>query len=867
METSNRNLNEIYKIPNPNRINYNNMGIVQKRINPNNNINNYNNPNIRFRTPKNIRRIDPINNVYSIESKKNIENITLNNASNFLNDQNVNTLNMNILPRNTNQTPKIIVQKIINKEKNIEKFYQPNLTENNLITNKISELQEKRENKDKKGNFQYIIKNVKKINQPMKSDKKEFNGIINNNNNNEINLDEGEKINIKEIREELRLIHDNRKYNYDKKNQKINAGKIPIPQSKKLVDRILGLTDKKEKKPKSRNDSQCKTESKLKTQIIPDNKLYNEILNNKQINMNNIPPCNLRQNIKLIKRENKYKENINQNQNMVIQPIINANRNVINNINNDNNQNLINPLNIKYNHEENKDSIQNQNIPNNIDTQAKIVKIQEESKINNIKQFSGIVPPQPSNNKDMKNVILPPNQQLLNINTQYTNQNIQKLEQNNISNQNKINPNRNIPNHNLNINNNINMNQLYKNNNQNNILINNQNNNIMPNYIFSDEPKNSDEIDNMDKPQTNINITVKKITPIISDQRMDISPLKQQKQNLVENRQFIHPNLNINVEPIQNIKNIQIQQNLIDLQQQKMFINPHPHNNINIINKNLVQNNIDSNINFNQNISNINKNHQTMNNIIPQDTIIQRENIINENINVITNNNIPQNNFANVQKIQPQQIPNNTILGNIIIRDGKAYYLNQIPNNNINSNIIINNNQHNIINNQIQNQNIQSPIINAQNCCPTINNNINNNRQIINNIISNNNYGNIINIPKSPLKQTPQIPNKNQPQFKNCRNVIKKKKVSRVARILQAKDSKQRKPALQYKVERNRPLYAVPPSKKRSVSQGKPFTLINKYYDENYILEDDEEGDEKKEETQNLRIEKNMSDDDENNSN
>ena len=144
--------------------------------------------------------------------------------------------------------------------------------------------------------------------------------------------------------------------------------------------------------------------------------------------MNNIPPCNLRQNIKLIKRENKYKENINQNQNMVIQPIINTNRNIINNINNDNNQNLINPLNIKYNHEENKASIQNQNIPNNIDTQAKIVKIQEENKINNIKQFSGIVPPQPNNNKDMKNVILPPNQQLLNTNTQYTNQIIQKLE-------------------------------------------------------------------------------------------------------------------------------------------------------------------------------------------------------------------------------------------------------------------------------------------------------------------------------------------------------------------------------------------------------------------------------------------------------
>ena len=126
-------------------------------------------------------------------------------------------------------------------------------------------------------------------------------------------------------------------------------------------------------------------------------------------------------------------------------------------------------------------------------------------------------------------------------------------------------------------------------------------------------------------------------------------------------------------------------------------------------------------------------------------------------------------------------------------------------------------------------------------------------RQIINNqIIYRDQNGNIINIPKSPQHVN------NQTKFKNCQNVIKKKKLSRVAKLLQAKDTNDRKPALQYKVERNRPLYAVPPSKKRAISQGKPFTLINKYYDENYILEEDEEGEEKNEDINNIHIEKNM---------
>ena len=49
------------------------------------------------------------------------------------------------------------------------------------------------------------------------------------------------------------------------------------------------------------------------------------------------------------------------------------------------------------------------------------------------------------------------------------------------------------------------------------------------------------------------------------------------------------------------------------------------------------------------------------------------------------------------------------------------------------------------------------------------------------------------------------------------------------------------KSVIQHKIERKRPVVALPSLQKRSLSQGKPFNLINKYYDENFILEDDEE--------------------------
>ena len=45
------------------------------------------------------------------------------------------------------------------------------------------------------------------------------------------------------------------------------------------------------------------------------------------------------------------------------------------------------------------------------------------------------------------------------------------------------------------------------------------------------------------------------------------------------------------------------------------------------------------------------------------------------------------------------------------------------------------------------------------------------------------------------------------------------------------------------KIKRRRPVFKIPPCKKASVSQGKSLTFIHKYYDENFILEEDDEED------------------------
>ena len=49
------------------------------------------------------------------------------------------------------------------------------------------------------------------------------------------------------------------------------------------------------------------------------------------------------------------------------------------------------------------------------------------------------------------------------------------------------------------------------------------------------------------------------------------------------------------------------------------------------------------------------------------------------------------------------------------------------------------------------------------------------------------------------------------------------------------------KPVIQHNIERKRPVFTLPSDKNNTESQRNPFDLINKYYNENFILEDDEE--------------------------
>ena len=348
------------------------------------------------------------------------------------------------------------------------------------------------------------------------------------------------------------------------------------------------------------------------------------------------------------------------------------------------------------------------------------------------------------------------------------------------------------------------------------IFQNNENkNNINSGYarIVDDEPRNSDDI-------------------IIQQSKIQkINILQHQNQNIVRNMNAFRPNLVINTGEIQNINNGQIQRQFYNYTDPNIINNSYNCTNIPKLNKKNSHNNIQKHnfeINERQNaIDNYNNNIKSANKII-----------------------YPQNKSPVINQAQFQQIPNKKIVGDFVIKDGKAYYLNYNSNQNANENNI--NNNINIQNNCSQQPNIH---IRNPNKIPNLKNN---QHPIQNNAINN--------IPK-PINNKIGIPKPPRPNINRqaqIRNIIKKKKLSRVDRILKAKDSKVHKPAFQHRVERNRPVYAIPPSKKRSISQGKPFNLINKYYNDNYILEDDEEEEDKSEETYNIQIIKNNNDIDEN---
>ena len=799
-EISNDNIEKIYYNDISSNGNYNDIIIIQKPINMNEELNklyNLDNYNYRPRTPNITESNKQIDNV-QIKEKKNIEKNILRNRdnNNILNDQNVNILNYNFNQKNINLNPKVIIQKITNKEntpknfQSYENFIKEN--QNELINNKIKEQQKQ------KGNYQYIIKNVKKVKQPLKTENNEFNDLLKQFKKNE------EKVNVNILREGKRFINENKKYNYDKIAQKINPEKIPIPKNEKLLNESkIRVNGNKELEKEENNNVEDITKY-----IIPTKLEYNiyENMGNNNINKKNISSIENKLEINE-KGQNEVNYNLRQNINFINYNNNNAKNKIIDN------QNQIN-----FNEPKLKifDTINNQNI-NQQPTANLHINNQKINQAQEQYQF---------NNKDIKNEENPPPNNMLNSGLQQHLTVIRKLPPKTIDN-NILKSNKNLPNQHQYLNNYSKNYDSYPNQRLENIsqedksskeyiFQNNKNkNNVNSGYarIVDDEPRNSDDI-------------------IIQQSKIQkINILQHQNQNIVRNMNAFRPNLVINTGEIQNINNGQIQRQFYNYTDPNIINNSYNCTNIPKLNKKNSHNNIQK-----QNLE-----------------INERQNAIdNYNNNIKSANNIiyPQNKTLVINQAQFQQIPNKKIVGDFVIKDGKAYYLNYNSNQNANENNI--NNNINIQNNCSQQPNIH---IRNPNKIPNLKNN---QHPIQNNAINN--------IPK-PINNKIGIPKPPRPNINRqaqIRNIIKKKKLSRVDRILKAKDSKVHKPAFQHRVERNRPVYAIPPSKKRSISQGKPFNLINKYYNDNYILEDDEEEEDKSEETYNIQIIKNNNDIDEN---
>ena len=1027
MENKNAFVNPIYAQEGIKKQNFNNTVIIKRSANIDNNINEYPNSVIYgYKQPINIDINIQIDNVHKRALKNNSQNGSMNDGFIDFSNQNQNILNYNYLHGKANPQKKVIIQKIINKQnqkqiiipKNSQHF--PYLTklngdnifhmshENiNISSDSISNNSQTEENRkfikissqnikenfsnknsfengqnfsksksnEVKNNYQYIIKNHKTNIENGKID-------MNNNIKDNYTKSNSSEMNINGIREELRLIHDNRKYNYDKRAQKINPTKIPVSQSKKIVERMLGLNSKKIEHNKNKEEGN-KSVYDIKSHPLQKPNIPYNIDNNTDIN----------QNI-MINNINQKNANINApNNNINMNPNLNSNINIKNNndnnivlrgrqkinlINNDLNSYFFAQQNINNNNQISSNSQQiniakeqdvnaiNQNEKNktqNIVLQPKpniIPEIDQNLKTNlNInKQYSNqLLPSMSQNIATQKDIVIPLKHQISNplpqkaitIDTKdkpQINYNLQKNQ--NISNNNNI---INIPKKSLTqrsvspyiissrknqdikpINNNHQQKSV-------NELIKHNINMIHPQqnpYIIGNNLPNNQQNGNKDN---FMNVVVKKISPNLNlninqnrnnniIQQQPIMNIPNNNINLAQQPSHInYMNQNPNISPQQQNMNFHQEQNQqqskiniyhqnILEQSSKMILNHninlpqnnnnnvYPNPNIKVIknknsisdasNINQIQNeNIQLNFQQNklnpQNINNIQNsngmqiNANSINNLQPNFHILNYSANIYQNapnmnnhqmINVQNSNNINQinNPVIKEQIFQMQQVPDNTIIGNIIIKNGKAYYLNQF-NNNQNQNMSMNMNiSQNPLNNYIQpetpsnqqnynNQNlINNNIVNTGNA-----NDINNNQLINNqNQLQGNQNNNLelnekaINPPIQNQQSQPKEQNNSnneEQQIKREDNINKKDKTSRT------KDSKDHRPALQYKVERCRPVFAVPPSKKRALSQGRPFNFIHKYYDENYILEDDDEESVKPEETNNIKVVKNNSND------
>ena len=138
------------------------------------------------------------------------------------------------------------------------------------------------------------------------------------------------------------------------------------------------------------------------------------------------------------------------------------------------------------------------------------------------------------------------------------------------------------------------------------------------------------------------------------------------------------------------------------------------------------------------------------------------------------------------------------------------------------------NNSKNLINNNNDNKNNDN----------NNNNNIkNNNGNNINNNDKNNDNNNIHNN-NNKISNDNNIHNNNNKINNN--NNKKSNDIAKIIKDIDKNEKQANKSNIKMK-KYKRPVYKIPPSKKRSISEGNSLAFIHKYYDENFILEEDSE--------------------------
>ena len=225
--------------------------------------------------------------------------------------------------------------------------------------------------------------------------------------------------------------------------------------------------------------------------------------------------------------------------------------------------------------------------------------------------------------------------------------------------------------------------------------------------------------------------------------------------------------------------------------------------------------------------------------------------IFQENIyNIISNNKIV-NNITNSEEKHHKNIILDTIVNNQNAEKNNIINeQNQIVQKNNFNEIIEKKNKQKIINNQIKNikiDNLASEHINIEIDKSQLEKKTNDTLNIDNKSLDfKKSSENTIHIDLEQNEREINMPiNNNMPNISditNLDNYIKGKDINTNNVLNNEKKIEKNKEKIIKKIKKHsRPVYKIPPSKKRSISQGKSLSFIHKYYDENFILEEDSE--------------------------